>query len=165
MEPNAPDKTTEGEHSVALLTAAAEDLMHDVSPLMDFPHQPSPLYSVDEMLEEAMHDYDGLDRLDSDTPEDEQPGDWPTNRTMQSPPRLTSCQKGKGKSMIPPSQEEDRACINAKAGPSSTMRGLDQPGLDQPRARPAPTAKTGTNATYRGSTQPTFEMPVATSVS
>ncbi|KAK0467438.1 hypothetical protein IW261DRAFT_1426610 [Armillaria novae-zelandiae] len=104
--------------------------MHDDSPLTQLTHQPSPAYSVDEMLEEAMRDY--WPEQHHGDPDSDIQGDTMMSSPAPSPPRFTSLQKGKCRLIAAPSIE------------GGIVRGLDQPG-----AGPALNAKAGTSATYR----------------
>ncbi|KAK0486545.1 hypothetical protein IW261DRAFT_1416323 [Armillaria novae-zelandiae] len=155
---DAQDKQLEGERNIALLTAVAEDLMHDDSPLTQLTHQPSPAYSVDEMLKEAMQDY--RPKQHHRDPDSDIQGGMMMSSPAPSPPRFTSLQKGKRRLVAAPSVKGGIVC-GATASPSTIARGMvmhipspssiDQTfsGLDQPRAGPALNAKASTSATYR----------------
>ncbi len=137
------------ENGVALLTAAAEDLLCDVSPLSRVSAHPSPAYSVDDILEATMRDFPDVpderpppDEIEMPPP-DERPLS-PSGTSMLSHPRLPAAEKGKGRKANTPSQR-GVSVSRAKAGHSVTSRGMtahfrtpasiDQTavGLDQPR--------------------------------
>ncbi len=155
-EQEAVDVELDGENSVAVLTAAAEDLLRDVSPLTRASAHPSPTHSVDDILEAAMRDFPDIpDGMESP----------PASISVLSRPRLTASQKGKGRRVATPSQEGGPAS-SAKTGPSATSQGktahistpasFDQiaVGSVQPRVVPVPRAKAGPSATFRGFVQP-----------
>ncbi|KAK0431595.1 hypothetical protein EV421DRAFT_1927141 [Armillaria borealis] len=130
----AVDAEVDGENSVAVLMAAAEDLLRDISPLTRTSAHPSPAYSVNNILEAAMRDF-------PDIPDDVGPP--PASILVLSRPRLTASQKGKGRQVGTPSQEGGPV-PSAKAGPSATSRGFDQP-----QVVPVPSAKAGPSATFQ----------------